>query len=70
MQIFILIFAIFILFLIDLPILFNNQKKALIITYSLLMLIGFCIGVIVMRDLPITSPAIVIENLIKLIIMR
>jgi len=70
MQIFILIFTLFILFLIDLPIIYKSNNRAQIITYSILMLIGFSIGVIVIKDLPITSPAIVIENLINFIIMR
>lgn len=70
MQIVVLVITLFILFLIDLPILFNSKKIAQNITYGILMLIGFCIGVIVIKDLPVTSPATVIESLINSIMKR
>lgn len=54
-----------ILFLIDLPLLNKSHNKTLLTTYGLLMLLGLAILVIAMNELPVVSPAKIIENLVN-----
>lgn len=61
----ILVAICFVLFLIDLPILYKNQNKKLLTTYGFLMLLSLAILVIAINELPVASPAKIIERLIK-----
>lgn len=70
MKILLLLAGLFLLFLIDLPILSCSETKVVPVFYSFLMLVGFAIMIIVMEDLVVASPAVVIENLVKLILER
>ena len=70
MIIFILLIVFFLLFLVDLPILYRNQNKQVLMTYSFLMVVAFAIAIITVKDLPVASPAHVIEKLIKAVIER
>jgi hypothetical protein len=65
-----LIIALFFLLLIDLPLLRSGKNKPAFGVYCFLMFIGFVIAIIVIGDLPVSSPAILIENVIKTLFER
>ncbi|SCY32047.1 hypothetical protein [Alkaliphilus peptidifermentans] len=65
MIIVLLLIALFLLFLVDLPILYNSKNKLALAVYSFLMIIGILIVLIVAEDLAIPSPAIHIEKIVN-----
>lgn len=69
MKIIIILIGVFLLFLMDVPIL-SNKNTSVLVTYFTLLIIGFSILVINAMDLAVPSPAIVIENIIELVMRR
>lgn len=69
MKIIIILIGVFLLFLMDVPML-SNKNTSVLVTYFTLLIIGFSILVINAMDLAVPSPAIVIENIIELVMRR
>jgi len=65
-----LILLALIIIAVDYRIIKENNNKKLVFTYALLMIIGIVIGFITILDLPVPSPAIIIEKIIAPIIER
>lgn len=55
----------FALFLIDFPVLYKSQNKQFLTAYGFLMLLGLATLIIAINELPVASPAKLIEKLIK-----
>ncbi len=70
MRVILIITSLILLFFIDLRLLYKAKSHAVVVTYSLLMLLGFIVLVIVAMDLPVAAPTIFIERIVKLIIAR
>ncbi len=59
-----------VLFLLDYPTLKKNPSKITGFVYGFLLLIGLGINYIIMEDLPIESPSIFLEKMVKIFIKR
>ncbi len=70
MIVILIVFSLILLFLIDVRQLYNSKSRIVIATYSVLMLLGFMVLVIISLDLPVVSPSILIEKAVKFIIER
>ncbi|AKL96830.1 hypothetical protein CACET_c33870 [Clostridium aceticum] len=69
-MIFFIIFILLCLTLLDLPFLLQYNKSNVTITYLALVLIGIAISYIVVQEVPVTSPAVLIEKIVVFVIGR